>query len=54
VRLAEANAVSGFEFNEWFHGRSGAPMGMPGQSWSAAAFLLADAALGNRTVAGDL
>ena len=54
VRLAEANAVNGFEFNEWFHGRSGAPMGMPGQSWSAAAFLLADAALGNRTAAGDL
>ncbi|HSO07469.1 MAG TPA: glycoside hydrolase 100 family protein [Pelomicrobium sp.] len=48
VRLAEANAVNGFEFNEWFHGRTGEPMGMAGQSWSAAAFLLAQGALGGR------
>lgn len=48
VRLAEANAVNGFEFNEWFHGRSGEPMGMPGQSWSAASFLLAEASLAAR------
>lgn len=54
ARLAQANAVNGFQFNEWFHGRTGEAMGMPGQSWSAAAFLLADAALGSRSAAGDL
>ena len=41
VRLAEANRVNDWEFNEWFHGQSGAPMGMAGQSWNAALFLLA-------------
>ncbi len=41
VRLARANAVNGWEFNEWFHGLSGKPRGMPRQSWNAAAFLLA-------------
>jgi hypothetical protein len=47
VRLAQANAHNGWEFNEWFHGRTGAACGMPLQSWSAAAFLLAyDAVMG--------
>jgi hypothetical protein len=41
ARLAEANARDGWRFTEWFHGRSLAPMGMAGQSWNAAAFLLA-------------
>ncbi|HVB47165.1 MAG TPA: glycoside hydrolase 100 family protein [Burkholderiales bacterium] len=41
VGLARANAVNGWEFNEWFHGLSGKPRGMPRQSWNAAAFLLA-------------
>lgn len=39
--LAHAAAVNGWEFNEWFHGRTGKPEGMPGQSWNAAMFLLA-------------
>ena len=39
--LARANAINKWQFNEWFHGLTGKPMGMPGQSWSAAAFLLA-------------
>ncbi|MDQ3458510.1 MAG: glycogen debranching protein [Deinococcota bacterium] len=30
-----------WEFNEWFHGLSGRPMGYGGQSWSAAMFLFA-------------
>jgi hypothetical protein len=47
-RLAEANAMNGMEFNEWFHGLTGEPMGMTGQSWNAAAFLLAAAALEQR------
>lgn len=40
-RLALANRVGDWEFNEWFHGRTGEPMGMSGQSWNAALFVLA-------------
>ena len=43
--LAEANRAGGWEFNEWFHGRTGEAMGMTGQSWNAALYLLAHAAL---------
>ncbi|GIX28175.1 MAG: hypothetical protein KatS3mg123_2056 [Burkholderiales bacterium] len=50
ARLAQANAAGGWAFYEWFHGRTGEPMGMRGQSWSAAAFLLARAALGGRVL----
>lgn len=48
ARLAQANALNDWEFNEWFHGRSGEPSGMPRQSWSAAAFLLARQSLHER------
>jgi len=41
IRLAQANAQNNWQFNEWFHGRTGAARGMPHQSWSAAAYLLA-------------
>ncbi|WP_295986112.1 glycoside hydrolase 100 family protein [uncultured Variovorax sp.] len=44
-RLARANAQDDWRFTEWFHGRTLAPMGMAGQSWNAAAFLLALRAL---------
>jgi glycogen debranching enzyme len=44
-RLAGVNALDGWRFTEWFHGRTLAPMGMPGQSWNAATFLLARHAL---------
>lgn len=43
-KLAEMNRQgrSGeWEFNEWFHGLSGRPMGYAGQSWSAALYLFA-------------
>ncbi len=40
-RLALLNKINDWEFNEWFHGRTGRPMGMAGQSWNAAVFLLA-------------
>ncbi|MCC6804163.1 MAG: glycogen debranching protein [Anaerolineae bacterium] len=43
-KLAEMNrlGVRGeWEFNEWFHGVSGRPMGFPEQSWSAAMYLYA-------------
>lgn len=39
--LARANRVNDWEFNEWFHGQSGKPMGMVRQSWNAALFVLA-------------
>ena len=45
VALAQANAREGWRFTEWFHGRTLAPHGMAGQSWNAATFLLAEAAL---------
>jgi hypothetical protein len=48
ARLAAVNALNGMQFNEWFHGLTGEPMGMTGQSWNAAAFLLAQAALQQR------
>jgi glycogen debranching enzyme len=48
VALARVNELNGWEFNEWFHGATGVAMGMPGQSWNAATFLLAETALHTR------
>ena len=45
ARLAHANSLDGWRFTEWFHGRTLEPKGMAGQSWNAAAFLLARQAL---------
>ena len=42
VKLARACALDDWEFAEWLHGRTAAPRGMRGQSWNAAAFLLAE------------
>jgi glycogen debranching enzyme len=39
-----------WEFNEWFHGLSGRPMGYAGQSWSAAMYLFAADAVENGRV----
>ena len=44
-RLALVNRLNGWEFNEWLHGETGEPMGMAGQSWNAAMFILAFHAL---------
>ncbi len=41
ARLAAVNALDDWRFTEWFHGRTLVPMGMAGQSWNAATFLLA-------------
>lgn len=50
ARLASVNALDDWRFTEWFHGRTLAPMGMAGQSWNAATFLLARRALmGDKT-----
>jgi len=43
--LARANALDGWRFTEWLHGQSHAASGMEGQSWNAAAFLIAHRAL---------
>ncbi len=45
VKLARTCAVDDWAFAEWLHGRTLAPRGMRGQSWSAAAFLLAEHAV---------
>ncbi len=44
-RFAEANRTGDWAFNEWLHGKTGQPMGMNGQSWNAAMFLLASQAV---------
>jgi len=45
VGMARACEVSNWAFTEWLHGRTLAPRGMPGQSWNAAAFLMAEHAV---------
>lgn len=39
-----------WEFNEWFHGLSGRPMGQAGQSWSAALYVFAHEAVSRGSV----
>jgi glycogen debranching enzyme len=48
VKLARACAVRNWAFTEWLHGKTLAPRGMPGQSWNAAAFLMAEHAVSAR------
>ena len=45
IDLARANALDDWRFNEWLDGRTLEPRGMPRQSWNAAAFLMAHAAV---------
>jgi len=45
TEIAEANRVGDWGFYEWFHGETGEAHGMRGQSWNAAMYLLAEAAL---------
>lgn len=45
TKLARACAVKDWAFTEWLHGRTLAPRGMRGQSWNAAAYLLAERAV---------
>ena len=40
-RLAQSLFVNDWGFHEWFHGKTGKPHGMAGQSWNAAMFVLA-------------
>jgi hypothetical protein len=48
ARLAAVNQVNDWQFNEWFHGKTGQPSGMAGQSWNAATFLLAQHAMSGK------
>jgi len=41
AKLAQVNSLDGWRFTEWFHGQTLSPMGMAGQSWNAAAWLVA-------------
>lgn len=45
VKLARACALKDWAFTEWLQGRTLAPRGMPGQSWNAAAYLMAESAV---------
>ena len=47
-KLALVNRVNDWEFNEWFQGQSGEPMGMARQSWNAALYILAYRALNDK------
>jgi glycogen debranching enzyme len=40
-KLARVCALGNWAFTEWLQGKTLAPRGMPGQSWNAAAFLMA-------------
>ena len=42
VKLARVCALRHWAFTEWLHGKTLAPRGMRGQSWNAAAFLMAE------------
>ncbi len=45
MRLAQVNSLDNWRFTEWFHAETLQPLGMAGQSWNAATFLLARRAL---------
>ncbi|MFC0472110.1 amylo-alpha-1,6-glucosidase [Halalkalibacter kiskunsagensis] len=52
-KLAEMNRLGKrqeWEFNEWFHGLSGRPMGYGGQSWSTAMYIFAENAVQQGTI----
>ncbi len=53
AKLADMNRRGRYdewEFNEWFHGLSGRPMGQSGQSWSAALYVFAHEAVSRGSV----
>ncbi len=45
AKVAAANQLGNWAFNEWLHGQTFARSGMTGQSWNAAAFLIGMQAL---------
>ncbi|HEY7890152.1 MAG TPA: glycoside hydrolase 100 family protein [Steroidobacteraceae bacterium] len=46
--LARACALRNWAFTEWLHGTQATPRGMKGQSWNAAAFLMAERAVAEK------
>ena len=50
IKLARACALRGWGFTEWLHGKTLAPRGMTGQSWNAAAFLMAERAVAGQRI----
>jgi glycogen debranching enzyme len=52
IKLARVCALRNWRFTEWLHGKTLAPRGMPGQSWNAAAFLMAEHAVTTRRTDG--
>jgi hypothetical protein len=44
-KLALINSLDNWRFTEWFHGQTMQPLGMAGQSWNAATFLMAQRAV---------
>ncbi len=53
-RLTRMNGIGGWAFHEWFHGRTGEPCGMRGQSWNAAMYILAERSLERRLFGGAM
>ena len=51
VKLARACELGNWAFTEWLHGKTLLPRGMPGQSWNAAAFLMAEYAVSSNAEA---
>jgi glycogen debranching enzyme len=47
VGLAHSCAVGDWAFTEWLHGKTLAARGMPGQSWNAGAYLMAEYVVGD-------
>jgi glycogen debranching enzyme len=50
-KRAEVNRLdieNGWEFNEWYHGRTGKPMGYPHQAWSSDMYIFAYHMVRNR------
>jgi glycogen debranching enzyme len=45
TRMNQVGKNGEWEFNEWFHGLSGRPMGYGGQSWSTAMYIFAENAV---------
>jgi glycogen debranching enzyme len=48
VKLARSCELGGWAFAEWLHGKTAKPCGMAGQSWSAAAYLMAESIVAGR------
>lgn len=50
TEMARLGRSGEWEFNEWFHGTSGKPMGYGGQSWSCAMYIAAHTAVSQGSV----